>query len=85
MEIRFKTSNLITTAYIAPISDRGWFTAWAGRHTAWKYGFVVRALWFGWVLRWGYVPFTKRPEYRLRQMIEQANDGDYLPTYFSDE
>lgn len=55
MEIRIKsTGSWLTTLYTAPISPKGWLTVWRGKHSRYRGGFVVRALWLGLVIRWGY-------------------------------
>lgn len=40
--------------YSAPISASGLVAAWGQRSSRWRYGFVVRVLWFGFVFRWGW-------------------------------
>lgn len=81
MELRFTRKNSTAAIYTSPtFSENGIIAAWKGKHSRWKHGFVVRVLWFGLVVRWGKVQSTW--PYRrsmLDRLIEQANDGDYLP------
>jgi len=85
MDLTFKGFGIITTIYVAPtISYKGWLTARKGQHSSWKHGFVCRFLWFGWLLRWGKIPYYKTPRGQFEKLIEQANDGDY-PPYFMEQ
>lgn len=54
MELRIKHNKNYATVYFAPISASGLITAWRQRDQNYKHGFVVRVLWLGLVVRWGY-------------------------------
>lgn len=54
-DIRLQLPHFTASLYLAPISDKGWITVWKGKHSSWRHGFVVRVLWLGIVVRWGYV------------------------------
>lgn len=49
-DIRLRLPNFTASLYLAPL--RG-ITAWRGKHSKWRSGFVVRVLWLGIVVRWG--------------------------------
>ena len=49
-DIRLRLPNFTASLYLAP--SRG-ITAWRGKHSSWRCGFVVRVLWLGIVVRWG--------------------------------
>lgn len=40
--------------YLAPVSKKGCVAAWKGKKRGYRGGFVVRLLWLGVVMRWGY-------------------------------
>jgi hypothetical protein len=64
--------------YTAPIHTGGKFQIWKGQHSSYRHGYVVRALWLGFVVRWG--PTTRIERYLkspLQRAIQEANDGDY--------
>ena len=85
MEIKYRNRNFTTGVYTAPIHPAGWFTAWGNKHPSWRRGFIVRALWFGFVVRWSRVPFWETPRGKFLKAIEEANDGDYMPVDFLNE
>lgn len=81
LELKFTGLGLTTTLYTASLSPRGLITAWKGQHERWKHGFVVRAFWLGFVVRWGRIPYSSTPRAKFWQIVEQANDGDYPRSY----
>jgi len=54
-DARFRLTNFVANFYLAPISEKGLIAAWRGQHAQWRSGFVLRVLWLGFVVRWGYV------------------------------
>jgi hypothetical protein len=52
MELRFKGRRFTCSMYTANISYRGLVAVWPGQHAGWRQGFVLRVLWFGFVVRW---------------------------------
>lgn len=81
MDIRHTNPWFTVSVYLAPIHHSGLVAAWGNKHTAWKSGFIVRVLWFGFVLRWGKIPAQQRAciqrQRAFQHAIQQANDGDY--------
>lgn len=89
MSVNFTLGNLFTvSAYLAPIHADGPLCLWANRSEVWRHGFVFRLLWLGLVMRFNKVPYFERPsvqrQWKLQNMIEQANDGDYVSHFLGD-
>lgn len=80
MDISFTGFGITTTIYTAPTKRQTPITSWKGKHSGWKSGFVVRFYRLGFILRWNKVPKLKasRRWTKLDDMIQQANDGDYV-------
>lgn len=64
-DIRLRLPNFTASIYLAP--SKG-ITAWRGKHSHWRSGFIIRVLWLGFVVRWGLtyegylaIPFDEEP------------------------
>jgi hypothetical protein len=79
MDINFRCERFITTLYLAPrISPKGKLAAWEGCHRGWKRGFVVRVLWFGFLLRWDKIkPVVPSIFSSLEWAVNQMDNGGY--------
>ncbi len=90
-EVRFKTTRTVFSAYLAPISAKGWITAWKGMHSDYRRGFVLRILWLGVVARWARLSKAERAQrninYVIDNLLAQAadKDGGFGPDLFPNE
>lgn len=79
LSLNFSGFGCALALYTAPIHTGGAFQIWKGKHPSYSGGYVVRALWFGFVVRWGQLTriqrYLKSP---ITRMIHEANDGDYV-------
>ena len=85
MELRFQGLGITSTIYTCPsFATQGVISAWKGKDAGWRGGFVVRVLWFGFVLRWARVPYLERQAKRaVERYVQRVLDAEYM-NFFRD-
>jgi hypothetical protein len=68
MELKLHGRNFTCSLYTVPtFSHRGAVALWRGNHAGWRFGWVLRVLWFGFVARWSKIRRGDWDDYALAE------------------